>query len=81
MAWVDFRHLLKDNTFEGEQAMCLDLIESQKIVVTAGKSCFSSEPGFFRICYAYPAVSANGDVTGAMKEFKDRLINWRKNWI
>jgi hypothetical protein len=36
--------------------------------------CRSNEPGFFRVCFGAPVFSETGDVTGAIKELKKRLV-------
>ena len=74
MVWADFRHLLKEPTPEGEQAIYLDLIKNYKVIMTAGQSCLAEEPGWFRICFAYPYVGQRDDVTEATTELKKRLL-------
>ena len=66
MAWADFRHLLKEQSANGETALFMDLIQNYKICLSSGASCFASAPGFFRICFAYPYVGQSDDVAEAM---------------
>ena len=61
-------------TPEGEEAIYLDLIQNYKVILTSGASCLAEEPGWFRICFAYPYVGQRDDVTEAMGELKKRLI-------
>lgn len=73
MAWADFRKHLRTASWDAELELWKELFSTSRILLTTGKSCRSSEPGFFRICYAWPAVTEE-DPTVAMKELKARLI-------
>lgn len=72
MAWADFRAHLRTPTWEAELELWKDLFSTSRVLLTTGKSCCSSEPGFFRICYAWPAVTED-DPTVAMTELRARL--------
>jgi hypothetical protein len=53
--------------------VCVCVRARARAYIYVGKSCHSVEPGFFRICYAWPAVTAD-DATVAMRELKTRLV-------
>ena len=78
MAWADFRRHLRTATWDAELELWRDLFSTSRILLTTGKSCSSNEPGFFRICYAWPAVT-DDDPTVAMKELKARLLTHFKH--
>lgn len=73
MAWADFRRYLKEDTWDAEQELWMELFESSRVLFTTGSSCQSEVPGFFRICFAWPAASEE-DPAIAMKELKKRLV-------
>ncbi|EPS70051.1 hypothetical protein M569_04710, partial [Genlisea aurea] len=50
--WVDLRHLLSSNTFEGEMELWKQMIYKFRLNVSPGSSCHCSEPGWFRVCFA-----------------------------
>ncbi|CAL0312622.1 unnamed protein product [Lupinus luteus] len=50
--WMDLHHLLKSPTFEAEMELWKVIIHEVKINVSPGSSFHSSEPGWFRVCYA-----------------------------
>jgi 1-aminocyclopropane-1-carboxylate synthase len=74
MAWADFRVHLRSQTWDAEYNLWRELFARSRILLTTGKSCHSSVPGFFRVCFAWPAVSEE-DPTVAMRELKLRLVS------
>ena len=51
--WVDFRPLLMSNTSDGEKELWKRLLYEAKINTTPGCACHCTEPGWFRLCFAY----------------------------
>ena len=41
MVWADFSKYLKDNTWEAEHNLWMELLKDSKILFTTGKSCLS----------------------------------------
>ncbi|MFS8033119.1 putative 1-aminocyclopropane-1-carboxylate synthase [Helianthus anomalus] len=50
--WVDMRHLLSSNTFEGEMELWKKIVYEVGLNISPGSSCHCSEPGWFRVCFA-----------------------------
>ncbi|KAG9141810.1 hypothetical protein Leryth_013937 [Lithospermum erythrorhizon] len=50
--WVDFRNLLKSNTFEAELNLWKIILREVRLNICPGSSCHCVEPGWFRICFA-----------------------------
>ncbi|KAI3453757.1 hypothetical protein Pfo_010420 [Paulownia fortunei] len=50
--WMDLRRLLKEPTFEAEMELWRVIINEVKLNVSPGASFHSSEPGWFRVCFA-----------------------------
>ncbi|RZS21696.1 hypothetical protein BHM03_00054372 [Ensete ventricosum] len=50
--WVDMRHLLKSNTFEGEMELWKTMVYQVGLNISPGSSCHCDEPGWFRVCFA-----------------------------
>ncbi|KAL3618907.1 1-aminocyclopropane-1-carboxylate synthase 3 [Castilleja foliolosa] len=50
--WVDMRHLLSSNTFEGEIELWKKIVYEVGLNVSPGSSCHCVEPGWFRFCFA-----------------------------
>ncbi|RWW51930.1 hypothetical protein BHE74_00041687 [Ensete ventricosum] len=50
--WVDMRHLLNSNTFEGEMELWKKIVYQVGLNISPGSSCHSDEPGWFRVCFA-----------------------------
>ncbi|XP_051147038.1 1-aminocyclopropane-1-carboxylate synthase [Andrographis paniculata] len=50
--WMDLRHLLKEETFEGELGLWRVVINDVKLNVSPGSSFHCQEPGWFRVCFA-----------------------------
>ncbi|KAH7847420.1 hypothetical protein Vadar_025860 [Vaccinium darrowii] len=50
--WADMRHLLRDNSFEGEMELWKKIVYKVGLNISPGSSCHCVEPGWFRICFA-----------------------------
>lgn len=50
--WVDMRHLLRSNTFDGEMELWRRILYVVGLNVSPGSSCHCGEPGWFRMCFA-----------------------------
>lgn len=50
--WMDLRHLLKENTYDGEMELWRLIINDVKLNVSPGSSFHCVEPGWFRVCFA-----------------------------
>ncbi|KAL9251774.1 1-aminocyclopropane-1-carboxylate synthase 3-like protein [Drosera capensis] len=50
--WVDMRHMLSSNTFEGEMELWKKMIHHVRLNISPGSSCHCAEPGWFRVCFA-----------------------------
>jgi bifunctional pyridoxal-dependent enzyme with beta-cystathionase and maltose regulon repressor activities len=72
-AWLDLRARLAAPTWEAEQALWEDLFRRSRVLLTAGRSCGSRIPGFFRVCFAWPAATEE-DPAAAMRELARRLV-------
>ncbi len=55
--WADLRRFLPEATFAGERALFERLLHGHRLNITPGGACHSPEPGWFRICYAYPEAN------------------------
>ncbi|KAK1693648.1 hypothetical protein QYE76_010345 [Lolium multiflorum] len=50
--WVDMREMLDEATVEGELRLWRRVMAETKLNVSPGSSCYCSEPGWFRVCFA-----------------------------
>ncbi|KAL5796112.1 hypothetical protein ACOSQ2_000932 [Xanthoceras sorbifolium] len=50
--WMNLRHLLKEQTAEGETVLWRMIINDVKLNVSPGSSFHCTEPGWFRVCFA-----------------------------
>ncbi|CAK7348821.1 unnamed protein product [Dovyalis caffra] len=50
--WMNLRHLLKEQTNDGEMALWRVIINDVKLNVSPGSSFHCIEPGWFRVCFA-----------------------------
>nr|BCS80023.1 1-aminocyclopropane-1-carboxylic acid synthase [Portulaca umbraticola] len=50
--WMDLRHLMEEQTIEGELKLWRVIINEVKINVSPGSSFHCREPGWFRVCFA-----------------------------
>lgn len=67
--WVDLRSLLPAPTKEAEAKLVKDLFDVAGLVFTPGQSQHASEPGLFRICFAYVTVEALEVAIGRLSHF------------
>ncbi len=54
---ADFRDYLEENTFEAENKLWKTIYDDLHINISPGEIFGTSEPGWFRICYAIPETS------------------------
>ncbi|GAB2224398.1 hypothetical protein Droror1_Dr00005156 [Drosera rotundifolia] len=66
--WVDMRHMLSSNTFEGEMELWKKMIRHVRLNISPGSSCHCVEPGWFRVCFANMSEET---LTLAMQRVKD----------
>eukprot|EP01025_Chloroclados_australasicus_P037967 TRINITY_DN38845_c1_g1_i1.p1 TRINITY_DN38845_c1_g1~~TRINITY_DN38845_c1_g1_i1.p1 ORF type:complete len:448 (-),score=52.71 TRINITY_DN38845_c1_g1_i1:176-1468(-) len=69
--WADLRHLLPQNTWEGEDEIFTRLHTQLRVVFSPGKFCHAKEPGFFRICFAYVSEEALPVLFERLSKFVD----------
>ncbi|XP_020598449.1 1-aminocyclopropane-1-carboxylate synthase 3-like [Phalaenopsis equestris] len=50
--WVDMRHLLTKNSFDGEMELWKKIVYDVGLNISPGSSCHCAEPGWFRVCFA-----------------------------
>ncbi|KAJ0104658.1 hypothetical protein Patl1_17641 [Pistacia atlantica] len=50
--WMDLRHLLKEQTYDGEMELWKVIINEVKLNVSPGSSFHCANPGWFRVCFA-----------------------------
>lgn len=50
--WVDMRHLLYSDSFEGEMELWRTMLYEVGLNISPGSSCHCREPGWFRVCFA-----------------------------
>lgn len=75
-AWIDFRTLMPEPTFEWETKIWNSLLEDAKILLATGQICLASEPGFFRITYMFPEET----ILALSDGFVPRLKKWVAVW-
>eukprot|EP01038_Epipyxis_sp_PR26KG_P007178 gene7178-9788_t len=71
-AFCDLRVLLSDNSFQAEDDL-FQILVKRGVVLTPGKCCHCSVPGFFRICYAW--VSPETLIEG-IKRIKEYFLEF-----
>ncbi|GKD17017.1 1-aminocyclopropane-1-carboxylate synthase 3 [Tanacetum coccineum] len=76
--WVDMRHLLSSNTFEGEMELWQKIVYDVRLNVSPGSSCHCSEPGWFRVCFANMSEQTLAQAMKRVKSFVD-LMSKKKN--
>jgi hypothetical protein len=52
------RHLLDEPTFEGEWRLWNKLVDEHRVILTPGNTCHATQPGYFRMCYAWVPAEA-----------------------
>lgn len=53
-AWLDLRAFLAEPTFEAEARLFTRCFEEARVSVTPGAAFHMAEPGWFRLCFAWP---------------------------
>lgn len=76
--WVDMRHLLSSNTFEGEMELWQKIVYDVRLNISPGSSCHCSEPGWFRVCFANMSEQTLAQAMKRVKSFVD-LMSKKKN--
>ncbi|KAM0055271.1 putative 1-aminocyclopropane-1-carboxylate synthase [Helianthus debilis subsp. tardiflorus] len=71
--WVDMRHLLSSNTFEGEMELWKMIVYQVGLNISPGSSCHCSEPGWFRACFANMSEQTLDHAMQRVKSFVDSM--------
>ncbi|KAF5763616.1 putative 1-aminocyclopropane-1-carboxylate synthase [Helianthus annuus] len=71
--WVDMRHLLSSNTFEGEMELWKMIVYQVRLNISPGSSCHCSEPGWFRVCFANMSEQTLDLAMQRVKSFVDSM--------
>ncbi|KAK1423443.1 hypothetical protein QVD17_18746 [Tagetes erecta] len=71
--WVDMRHLLSSNTFEGEMELWKKIVYEVGLNISPGSSCHCSEPGWFRVCFANMSEQTLDVAMQRIRSFVDSL--------
>ncbi|KAI3502983.1 hypothetical protein L1887_31417 [Cichorium endivia] len=71
--WVDMRHLLSSDTFEGEMELWLKIVYEVGLNISPGSSCHCSEPGWFRVCFANMSEETLDIAMQRVKSFVDSM--------
>lgn len=82
--WIDLRMCLLPFTnlsdpFESERELTKSLFEKCKILFTPGQAMHASEPGFYRVCYAWQPIETVIVAFKRLKEFIDNLEHVSKS--
>ncbi|CAH1424739.1 unnamed protein product [Lactuca virosa] len=72
--WVDMRHLLSSDTFEGEMELWLKIVYEVGLNISPGSSCHCSEPGWFRICFANMSEETLAVAMQRVKSFVESIV-------
>lgn len=67
--WVDMRHLLKKNSFDGEMELWKKIVYNVGLNISPGSSCHCTEPGWFRVCFANMTEATLDLAVQRLKEF------------
>lgn len=75
--WIDMRKCLVAEAapssgggkFASEDALTALLFKEEKVIMTPGGSVYASEPGFYRLCYAWPTAEALDEALLRLKRF------------
>lgn len=73
--WVDMRHLLSSNTFDGEMELWKKIVYEVGLNISAGSSCHCTEPGWFRACFANMSEDTLNIAIQRLKAFVDSRVN------
>ncbi|KAJ0692406.1 putative 1-aminocyclopropane-1-carboxylate synthase [Helianthus annuus] len=71
--WVDMRHLLSSNTFEGEMELWKMIVYQVRLNISPGSSCHCIEPGWFRVCFANMSEQTLDLAMQRVKSFVDSM--------
>ncbi|KAI3824170.1 hypothetical protein L1987_05619 [Smallanthus sonchifolius] len=71
--WVDLRHLLNTNTFEGEMELWKKIVYEVGLNISPGSSCHCGEPGWFRVCFANMSEETLDLAMQRVKSFVDSM--------
>lgn len=66
--WIDLRQYLQEKTWDGEALLWEKLCYEAKVILTPGSSCHATEPGYFRLCFAWVVPDALIDAVQRIKE-------------
>ncbi|KAL4568808.1 hypothetical protein LXL04_024424 [Taraxacum kok-saghyz] len=72
--WVDMRHLLSSETFEGEMELWSKIVYEVGLNISPGSSCHCSEPGWFRVCFANMSDATLDVAMQRVKSFVDSIV-------
>lgn len=70
--FANFERFLETPDEEGEFAFYLKLLKEIKINANPGVACRSTEPGWFRVCFAAASDDAIEAAVSRLKEFAER---------
>ncbi|XP_049384420.1 1-aminocyclopropane-1-carboxylate synthase 3-like [Solanum stenotomum] len=73
--WVDMRHLLSSNTFDGEMELWKKIVYEVGLNISPGSSCHCTEPGWFRACFANMSEDTLNIAIQRLKAFVDSRDN------
>ncbi|XP_055805405.1 1-aminocyclopropane-1-carboxylate synthase 3-like [Solanum dulcamara] len=73
--WVDMRHLLSSNTFDGEMELWKKIVYQVGLNISPGSSCHCTEPGWFRACFANMSEDTLNIAIQRLKAFVDSRDN------
>lgn len=77
--WVDMRHLLISQTFEGEKELWRKILCEIGLNISPGSSCHCSEPGWFRICFANMSEETLAVAMKRIKNFAESTTLYGRN--
>ncbi|KAI3500280.1 hypothetical protein L1887_36099 [Cichorium endivia] len=72
--WVDMRHLLTSQTFQGEMELWEKIVYDVRLNISPGSSCNCSEPGWFRVCFANMSEETLILAMQRVKSFVDTVL-------
>ncbi|WOK97837.1 hypothetical protein Cni_G06545 [Canna indica] len=77
--WMDMRHLIRSNTFEGEMELWKKMVYQVGLNISPGSSCHCREPGWFRVCFANMSVATLDLAIRRLGEFVTTGRAWRQH--
>lgn len=78
-SWVDMRHLMSSQTFEGEMELWKKIVYEVGLNISPGSSCHCSEPGWFRVCFANMSKETLVMAMERLSSFVDSMNMAKKN--